>query len=466
MVRGIANKEWDVETGVVVAGAGGCGMVAALAAADKGVDVFILEKWRRVEGNTALSQGMIPAAGTRFQRETGIEDTPEKMAEDILQQNGYESDPELTLSLCRESKVLVEWLVDHIGIDLQLVTDFKYTGFSEYRIHAPPSRTGRELLGQLKDAAMRRENIQLITECPVRDLVIDELGNVCGVVAGMETEEMVKCKKVILACNGFGANREMLKTYCPEIVDALYFNHPMNTGDGIRWGMELGAATEHMDAYQAHATVCSSQGMLVTWVVIIDGGILVNEEGKRFGNEAKKGYSEYAHHVLEQPEGIAYVIFGEHTYHTVLEHFEEFRQLVDAGGVRKADNVQELARVLRLDTPNLSRTIDAYNHARLSGVDDFGRTTFGEELRGPLYGISVVAALFHTQGGLKINTRAQVLRADGTVVPGLYAGGGVAVGISGSGADGYLAGNGLLPALGWGKIAGEDAADSILSGRN
>lgn len=466
MVRRIAAKEWDVETDVVVVGAGGCGIVAGLAAVDKGVDVLILEKWRRVEGNTALSQGMIPAAGTRFQQKAGIEDTPENMAEDIFRQNGYESDPELTLFLCRESKALVEWLADYIGVNLGLVTDFKYTGFTQYRIHAPPTRTGVELLGQLKDAAMQRSNIQLVTECPVRDLVVDEIGNVCGVVAGMESEEMVKCKKVILACNGFGANREMLKTYCPEIADALYFNHPCNTGEGIRWGMELGAAVEYMDAYQAHATVCSSQGMLVTWVVIIDGGILVNQEGKRFGNETRKSYSEYARHVLEQPEGIAYVIFGEHTYHTILENFEEFRQLVDAGGVRKADNVQELARRLTLDVSNLSRTIDAYNHARLSGVDGFGRRTFGEELRGPLYGVPVTAALFHTQGGLKINTQAQVLHADGSVIPGLYAGGGVAVGISGSGVEGYLAGNGLLTALGWGKIAGENAADSILGGRN
>ena len=456
-------QEWSVETDIVVVGAGACGTAAALAAADRGLNILLLEKTRRVEGNTALSQGMVPAAGTRFQQEAGVKDTPEAMAEDIFRQNSYESDPELSLFLCRESKALVEWLVDRVGVDLRLITDFNYTGFSQFRIHAPPTRTGRELLAQMQAATSQRSNIQLVTECPVRFLLTDEAGNISGVVAGVTSEERVKCRKVILACNGFGANREMLERYCPEIAHALYFNHPGNTGEGILWGMELGAAVEHMDAYQAHASIAASQGLLVTWAVILNGGIQVNKEGKRFGNETRKSYSEYAQRVLRQSEGIAYDIFEEKTYQAVLAGFEEFRQLVETGAVKRADSIKGLAQVLGLDASNLKSTTKAYNAARLAGMDEFERTTFGNELRPPLYGVQVTAALLHTQGGLKINTRAQVLRPDGSVLPNLYAGGGVAVGISGSGADGYLAGNGLLAALGWGKVAGEDAANSILS---
>ncbi|MFC2062736.1 flavocytochrome c [Chloroflexota bacterium] len=455
-------QEWSAETDVAIVGAGGCGMAAAIAAADRGVNVLILEKARLVEGNTALSQGMIPAAGTRFQKEAGISDTPEQMAEDILRQNNNESNPDLTLFLCRKSKNLVEWLVDYLDINLALVTDFKYTGFSQFRIHAPPSRTGRELLMKMKQAAGQRGNLLLVTECPVRSLVTDESGKVVGVKCGVTNEESVKSHKVILACDGFGAKREMLERYCPEIAHAIYHNQPTNTGDGIWWGMQLGAAVEHMDAYQAHASIATSQGLLVTWAVILNGGILVNKDGKRFGNETRKSYSEYARHVLMQPEAIAYDILEDNNYRSMLDNFEEFRQLVEAGGVRKSKSIEELANILNLNPTNLITTIEAYNSARITGIDEFGRTQFGPELRPPIYGVKVTAALLHTQGGLKINTRAQVLRSNGSVIPNLYAGGGVAVGISGSGCDGYLAGNGLLTALGWGKVAGEDAANSIL----
>ena len=132
--------------------------------------------------------------------------------------------------------------------------------------------------------------------------------------------------------------------------------------------------------------------------------------------------------------------------------------------MKTANSVHELAHTLKLDGSELDRTISAYNSARLAGTDRFGRTEFGSELRPPLFGVQMKGALFHTQGGLRINTRAQVLRGDGSVIPNLYAGGGTAVGISGSGPAGYLSGNGFLTALGWGKIAGWHAGSCIADG--
>ena len=132
------QASWDIDTDVVVVGAGGCGMVASLAAAEEGVRVVLLEKTGRPGGNTAMSQGMIPAAGTRFQREAGFHDSPETMAQDIFRKNNQESDASLTLLLCSQSKHLVEWLVDVVGIDLRLVTQFVYPGHTQFRMHAPP----------------------------------------------------------------------------------------------------------------------------------------------------------------------------------------------------------------------------------------------------------------------------------------------------------------------------------------
>ena len=303
-------------------------MTAALAAAEKGVNVVLLEKTRRPGGNTAMSQGMIPAAGTRFQNQAGLSDSPEEMAHDISEKNRCEGDTELTRFLCEESRDLVEWLVDTLGIDLRLVTEFKYPGHTRVRMHAPPSWSGQALVSSFVEAIGKRENIHVAMDTPVRSLVANDDGEVVGVVAGAANEQRITCRKVILACNGFGANRGMLERYRPRIVDAIYHNHPGNTGDGISWGMELGAAVEHMGAFQGHASVSYPDDILVTWAIIMSGGIQVNKEGKRFGDETKD-YSEYALKVLEQPDGVAFDIFTRESYELAAQGLE-FQQLVEA----------------------------------------------------------------------------------------------------------------------------------------
>ena len=435
-------------------------MVASLAAAEEGVRVVLLEKTGRPGGNTAMSQGMIPAAGTRFQREAGIHDSPETMAQDIFRKNNQESDASLTLLLCSQSKHLVEWLVDVAGIDLRLVTQFVYPGHTQFRMHAPPTWTGQALVEDLVEAVRERDKILVAANTPVRSLMTDDGGEVVGVIAGADAGERIKCRKVILACNGFGANPDMIRQYCPAIAGAIYHNHPGNTGDGIEWGMRLGAPLENMGAFQGHASVSYPGNIMVTWAVIMSGGILVNKDGNRFGDETKD-YSAYALDVLEQPEGLAFDIFGEESYEVAAKG-SEFQELARARAIKRASTIEGLAGLLNIDALNLERTISEYNLARSSGGDKFGRTEFGDSLGAPLFGVQVTAALFHTQGGLKIDSRARVLRRDGDIVPNLYAGGGTAVGISGSGPAGYLSGNGLLTALGWGKIAGEDAARTIL----
>ncbi|HEY8418581.1 MAG TPA: FAD-dependent oxidoreductase, partial [Limnochordales bacterium] len=278
-------ETWDAETDVLVVGAGACGFAAALSAAERGCRVLLLEKWNKPGGNTALSSGFIPAAGTRLQREAGVEDSPELMAEDILRKNGYTGDPELTLHLCRASAGLVHWLMDTVGIELRLVTDFLYGGQSVYRFHAPPSRSGEELIAGFMAAVARQPLITLVTSTPVTGLITNETGAVVGVWAGGDPGqggEAIRARKVILANNGFGGNAEMVRRYCPEIAGALYFGHPGNTGDGIRWGRELGAATRHMDAFQGHGSVAYPHGLLVTWAIMEKGGLLVNSLGRRF----------------------------------------------------------------------------------------------------------------------------------------------------------------------------------------
>ena len=445
---------------LVVVGAGACGMVAALAAARRGVRVLILEKGNAPGGNTTRSTGLIPAAGTRLQREAGVpDDTPELMAGDIFEKNGYESDPEITRLLCEKSGPLVEWLVDEIGCEMFCYTDFLYPGQSRHRMHGPEESYGSELVRQLESAIRDEPRIELRTDTPVEELLWDG-----SRVTGVETADgTTEAGAVILALNGFGGDREMVREYLgQEAATALYYGSPNNTGEGIRWGVALGAATGHMSSYQGHASVAFPDGPLVTWAVVVNGAILVNREGERFGCETV-GYSEYAGAVMAQPGGQAWEIFDEEVYEASLG--TRFDEVVEAGKVHRFENLEELAETFGLPAGTLEATVELTNRsARGLAPDPFGRDAFSSgPLEPPFYSVHVRGALFHTQGGLKVDSLARVLEPDGHHIPGLYAGGGTAVGVSGSGYRGYSSGNGLLAATVLGKIAGEAASGEVVA---
>jgi fumarate reductase flavoprotein subunit len=171
--------------------------------------------------------------------------------------------------------------------------------------------------------------------------------------------------------------------------------------------------------------------------------------------------------VQRHTDGPIYVIFDRKIMESVRDHEPRFRGLVEGGIVKKAPTLDELAALYDIQRNDLEVTLARYNEAARAGIDEFGRKEFGTApLEFPLYVVQASTGLFHTQGGLKINTNAQPLRADGSPIENLYAGGGVAVGISGADdGKGYSSGNGLLTALGWGKIAGEHAGGSIRGGR-
>ena len=203
-------------------------------------------------------------------------------------------------------------------------------------------------------------------------------------------------------------------------------------------------------------------GTLLTYVTVSMGGYHVNLDGKRFVNEYH-GYSEHALDVLAQKEGVAVAVFDERIYRTV-EGYEDFQQCLRMGAIKKFDTIQELAAAFRLPVEETVNTHEAFLRAgRGEAEDPLGRTDFGKPLEPPLYGARVTGALFHTQGGLKVNQRAQVMRLDGKPIPNLFAGGGTAAGFSGkAGPAGYLSANGLLAALVLGKIAGQEAATAAL----
>jgi len=437
------------ELDLLVIDAGACGPAGAIAAHDAGLDVAIVEKRDRPGGNSSLSTGSIPGAGTKYQRAAGIEDSPERMIANLLAVSGHHDADDLTRVMVEQSAPFFEWLVDTLGARMELITAYKHVGHTVERLHAPSSRRGQDLVDDLLRFVAER-GIPLAVGNSV-DGLTDAGGAVTGtVIAG----EPVAAKKVLLATNGFAANREMVRRFCPKIAGAEYFGALGSTGDAVAWGRRLGAALGNMGAYQGYAAVAYPQGQLLSWTTIEKGRILVGADGRRFGNE-DAGYSGFAPDVMAQGE-FAWAVY-DRRIHDVAALEEEYAEMAEMGAVRWADEPGALAEAAGTDPVALQAAIAAFNDtARGEAADAFGRTKSALAPLQPPFGIvKVKPGLFHTQGGLMVDEHARVQRETGGAVPNLFAGGGAATGISGSdGALGYASGNGLLTALGLGRLAG------------
>lgn len=453
------DQNFDLTVPVVIIGAGGCGLSAALAAADAGVDVLVLERDPRVAGTTAMSTGLIPASGTPEQAALGIEDGPERFRDDILRKTKGRTDPDIALHLARESVETVAWLRDRHCVPLSLIDDFLYPGHSAMRMYGSPNRTGSELMAALESACVAA-GVDILTDARVDAIIVDASDRVIGLEYARPDglREKVGCQTLILACCGFGGNWDMVIEYIPELKDAVFHGHPGNKGDAMAWGRQLGAALADMHAYQGHGGLAAGHAIPILWPFIMEGGFQVNSAGQRFSDESQ-GYSEQAVKVLAQPGHVAWSIMDQRLYDLMMK-FDDFQQAVSAQAVVQGDDAAGLAARIGVPAEALAATfaeVDAVKSG--SHADPFGRDFQGKPpLTAPFYAAKVTGALFHTQGGLVVDRDARVLRADGSAFPNLFAGGGAARGISGEGADGYLAGNGLLTATTFGKLAGRAAA--------
>ncbi|WP_430249499.1 FAD-dependent oxidoreductase [Neorhizobium sp. DAR64860/K0K1] len=455
----VSDREFEVMVPLVVIGAGAAGMVAALSAKAEGVDVLVLERDPLPRGSTALSAGLIPAAGTRWQRAIGVEDTPEAFGADILHKADDEPDVDLVRLVTETVGPTLEWLAEEHGLAFSLVDNFRYPGHSHLRMHGLPSRSGEELIDRLRDAA-EEAGIDILTEAHVDTLVVGSDGKPRGMTLSRPdgSREDIGCEALILACNGYGGNPALVADHIPEMRDALYFGHPGNQGDAIVWGEALGAATRHLSGHQGHGSVAHPAGILITWATVMEGGFQVNVEGKRFSNEAK-GYSEQASNVLAQPEGIAWTVFDTRIA-AIAGQFEDFRSAERMHAIIEADTIEALAERMQVSPEKLTASFRAFENCKAEGgADPFGRSLADvPPLRAPFKAVRVTGALFHTQGGLVVDGEARVVRRDGSTIANLFAAGGAACGVSGSKASGYLSGNGLLTAVALGRISGLRAA--------
>ena len=444
VVRADAMPAGTPEVPAAIVGAGACGLTTAIFLREAGIDCVLLERDAQPQGSTALSSGFIPAAGTAVQRAAGVrDDCAERFAADIQAKARGSAAAHLVAAYTQAVAPALDALQQRHGLAFELLDGFLYPGHDLRRMHTLPERTGAALVTAL-EAAAQRSGAMLLTNARVHELWCDANERIVGVAferPGGHVERLA-CRALLLACNGFGGNAAMVRELLPAMQHAPFAGHAGNDGSAIVWGRGLGAALADLGAYQGHGAWAVPQGALVTWALMMQGGIQVNALGERFHDETQ-GYSEAAVQVLRQPGGVAWDVFDDRLL-ALGRGFPDFVAAEAASALRSAGDVQQLAALIGCDAATLERTLA------------------GTGLAPPWHAIRVTGALFHTQGGLDIDARCRVLRArDATPLPNLLAAGGAARGVSGNAVWGYLSGNGLLSAVAGGFIAARTLAEEL-----
>jgi fumarate reductase flavoprotein subunit len=252
----------------------------------------------------------------------------------------------------------------------------------------------------------------------------------------------------------------MISRHIPDMANARYFGWDGNRGDGILLGSALGAELADMDAYQGLGLLADPAGIDLNPRFLIEGGIQVNHEGARFSHELDDVSGQGAR-VIAQPGGVAWVIYDERI-HASCEDLPQYILLREVGGVVQAGSIETLSARCGINAQGLQQTLSEITDSQ---TDQWGRLFTGPELQPPFYAVKVTGALFHTQGGLNVDAEARVLHTAGRPLPNLFAGGGVARGLSGRGPSGYLPGAGLCTAIALGYAAGKSAADLVSAER-
>ena len=494
-------EDSTVEADVVVVGAGGAGMTAAITAAAEGKSVVILESQSMVGGNSVRATGGMNAGKTVYQDEnefgesagvektlktaaekyadnetitalaktvseqwaayqanpTGYFDSVELMELDTMIGGKGINDPELVETLCANSADAIDWLDEH-GITLHNVSSFG--GASVKRIHRPVNAEGKTVSVGSYMIPLLQENcekagVKMMLDTTATEILTDANGAAVGVKATGASGETVtvNAKAVVLASGGFGANLDMVVKYKPELKGFMTTNAPGIQGQGIEMAEAIGAATVDMDQIQIHPTVEANTAALITEGLRGDGAILINEEGQRFIDEVGTRDVVSAAEIAQT---------GSYSWLVVDQAMVDASSVIQ-GYIKKGYTVtgatyEELGEAMGVDAAAFAETMEKWNgYVEAKNDPDFGRTSFANPLNtAPYYAVKVTAGVHHTMGGLKINANTEVLNEKGEVIPGLFAAGEVTGGVHGAN---RLGGNAVADFTVFGRIAGAAASD-------
>lgn len=496
-----AAEDSTVEADVVVVGAGGAGMTAAITAAGEGKSVVILESQSMVGGNSVRATGGMNAGKTVYQDEnefgesagvektlktaaekyadnetitalaktvseqwaayqanpTGYFDSVELMELDTMIGGKGINDPELVETLCANSADAIDWLDEH-GITLHNVSSFG--GASVKRIHRPVNAEGKTVSVGSYMIPLLQENcekagVKMMLDTTATEILTDANGAAVGVKATGASGETVtvNAKAVVLATGGFGANLDMVVKYKPELKGFMTTNAPGIQGQGIEMAQAIGAATVDMDQIQIHPTVEANTAALITEGLRGDGAVLINEEGKRFIDEVGTRDVVSAAEIA-QTGSYSWLVVDQ----AMVDASSVIQGYIKKGYTVTGETYEELGKAMGVDAAAFAETMEKWNgYVEAKNDPDFGRTSFANPLNtAPYYAVKVTAGVHHTMGGLKINANTEVLNEKGEVIPGLFAAGEVTGGVHGAN---RLGGNAVADFTVFGRIAGAAASD-------
>lgn len=445
---------------VVVIGAGGAGLSAAVEAAQNGASVVVLEKTSQTGGNTLVSGGGLNIPGSDIQIANGIEDSVDKFIEDTLNGGDNINDKELVSVIANNALDAYNWLVNDINVEFMQDRVQQFGGHSVPRAVIPVGNKGTEMIKKL-EAKGEGLGFDLYTNTKATQLIVDENGSVTGVYAENDgnTIKFNSNKGVILATGGFGANVEMRVKYNPAYNEAYKTTCvPASTGDGIIMAEDIGAQLVDMEYIQVYPT-CNTQTGIISYVANsrFDGAILINGDGNRFIDEMGRR-DVISNAITSQKEKFAYLVWGqeiETVGNMTKIHEKEYQEFVDSGLLHKAETIEELAEFFNIDKDAFVNTINEYNNDIEDGTDD--ALKHGGTLRtiaeGPFYIQKVAPSTHHTMGGIKINKQAQVISTEGQIIPNLYAVGEVTGGVHGTN---RLGGNAITDIVVMGRTAAQN----------
>ena len=451
-------KDVEETYDVVVVGAGGAGMTAAITAKENGKSVIILEKAAVPGGNSSRATGGMNAAATHYQKEQNIEDSPELYYQDTMKGGHDINDPALVKTMAEQSSAAIDWL-DSIGAPLSNIG--QAGGASTKRQHRPVDENGKILsvgtfLVEHLSATCKDKGIETKFNTRVDKILVED-GKAVGVHGKTDdgTNVTIHAKSVVIATGGFGSNPDLIVKYKPELKGYVSTNASTITGDAIAFLEDIGADFVDLEQIQIHPTVVQKDGSLISESLRGDGAILVNAEGKRFCNELLTRDVVSAH-VNEQTGSYAWLIVDKNMYEpsTVIQKY------VKNGLMTECATIADLAKLMEVDEKVLTETLNKWTECCKNQKDpDFERGNYDAILsdlsHAPYYAVKIAPGIHHTMGGVKINTNAEVIDVKGNVIPGLFAAGEVTGGVHGGN---RLGGNAVCDFVVFGRIAGTSAS--------
>lgn len=352
----------------IIVGAGAAGLSAASYAAALDRHVLLLDCSNGASSDFAKSGGGPAAAGTRFQQQADVTDSPEIWLGDIRRKTGNSFDNSITRLVVNRARDAIHFQADRLGIDIHLVRNIPVAGHSVSRLYGTPREIGSEYAEMFTAAVARLSHVTRKNDAEVTGLLADG-GIVRGILARIGgREQTIEAPFTVLACGGFAANRKMLAEFIPDITGALHIGCPHNDGCGIAWGQALGAATSFLDSYQGHGHVTADgKGRLGLGLTTL-GAIMVDLNGRRFVRE-DIGPSELAAHVLAAPQGTAIEIYDDPIHERAFS-MGAYRDVVERGAAKRFETASALASAFGLPAETFGATLDAANKAARGEVVD------------------------------------------------------------------------------------------------